>query len=178
MAVCTGRGLGLACTPRPLPCLLVLLGTKRLRSHDGAVTGLSWAAVEVLVQMPDSRAVGETDRPAPASASGVLDYRCAQPSMPDAGLRKEGPSLALAWKSAQPSARNRVGHTGSWACLSEVWPYDSVSLKAAQDGTRVSFRALKTISSSPLWVALLKDFTVLLLHDSRKDRPAPGLCHL
>lgn len=87
------EGLGLACTPRPLPCYLVLLGTKRLRGHDGAVTGLSWAAVEVLVQMPDPRAVGETDRPAPASASGV-DYRCAQPLMPDAGLRKEGPSLS------------------------------------------------------------------------------------
>lgn len=92
-AVSYREGLGLACTPRPLPCYLVLLGTKRLRGHDGAVTGLSWAAVEVLVQMPDPRAVGETDRPAPASASGV-DYRCAQPLMPDAGLRKEGPSLS------------------------------------------------------------------------------------
>lgn len=114
------------------------------------MTGFSWAAVEVLVQMPDSLAVGETDRPAPASASGVLDYRCAQPSMPDAGLRKEGPSLSLAWKTAQPAARNRVGHTGSRACLSEVWPYDSASPEATQDGTRVSFHALKTISSSPL----------------------------
>lgn len=123
MGSCEYReGLGPACTPSPLPCLLVLLGTKRLRGHDGAVTGLSWAAVEVLVQMPDSQAVGETDHPAPASASGVLDYRCAQPLMPDAGLRKEGPSLSLSWKSAQPSARNRAGHTGSHACLSEVWP--------------------------------------------------------
>lgn len=161
-----------------LPCLLVLLGTKRLRGHDGAVTGLSWAAVEVLVQMPDSRAVGETDRPAPASASGVLDYRCAQPLMPDDGLRKEGPSLSLSWKSAQQSAWNRVGHTGSRVCLSEVWPYDSMGLKAAQDGTRVSFRTLKVISSGPLWVALPKDFIVLLLHDSRKDPLAPDLCHL
>lgn len=117
MGSCEYReGLGPACTPSPLPCLLVLLGTKRLRGHDGAVTGLSWAAVEVLVQMPDSQAVGETDHPAPASASGVLDYRCAQPLMPDAGLRKEGPSLSLSWKSAQPSARNRAGHTGS-PCL-------------------------------------------------------------
>lgn len=148
------EGLGLACTPRPLPCYLVLLGTKRLRGHDGAVTRLSWAVVEVLVQMPDPRAVGETDRPAPASASGV-DYRCAQPLMPDAGLRKEGPSL-------------------SWACLSEVWPYDSISPKAAQDGTRVSFRTLKTISSSPL----LGDSYRTLLHASRKGLPAPGLCHL
>lgn len=93
--------------------------------------GLSWAAVEVLVQMPDSRAVGETDHP--ASAPGVLDYRCAQPLMPDAGLRTEGPSLSLSWKGAQPLARNRVGHTGSRACLSEVL-YDSVGLKAAQEG--------------------------------------------
>lgn len=98
--------------------------------------------------------------------------------MPDAGLRKEGPSLSLSRKSAQPSAQNRAGHTGSQACLSEVWPYDSVGLKAAQDGTRVSFRALKAISSGPLWVALPKDFIVLLLHNSGKDPPAPDLCYL
>lgn len=123
--------------------------------------------------MPDSRAVGETGRPVPASASGVLDYRCAQPLMPDAGLRKEGPSLSLSWKSAQPSARNRVGHTGSWACLSEVWPYDSLGLKAAQDGTRVSFCALKAIFSGPLWVALLKDFIVL--KGPASQRPVPSV---
>ncbi|EGW09897.1 hypothetical protein I79_018589 [Cricetulus griseus] len=36
---------------------------------------------------------------------------------------------------------------------------------------------LKTISSSPLWVAFLKDFIVLLLHHNKKgpasSRPVP-----
>lgn len=37
---------------------------------------------------------------------------------------------------------------------------------------------LKTISSSPLWVAFLKDFIVLLLHHNKKGPQAPGLYHL
>lgn len=105
--------------------------------------------------MPDSGAVRETDCPAPASASGVTGmHHCSCQSwskktgfIPVPGLEKcPIPAHQVGPELGTPAP----GLILSEMSLSEkVQLYDSISLKAARDGTRGSFHAPKDSLQQP-----------------------------